>query len=158
MPQTALAERNYKGQVYQSHGAGSAPFLRIAGKSAEGVILPIGPVLLPKQLPDSHPSKQVVNDFVKSFVGKFGPTAATVFGAHAFDASKILEVAIPVAKAKAKPGTPEFHAALRDAIEGVKNVAGTNGVYNFSPTDHYGLDERGSVMVQVVNGDWQILK
>ena len=158
LPQTALAERGYKGQVYQSHGAGSAPFLRIAGKAAEGVILPIGPVLLPKQLPDSHPSKKAVNEFVDAFVGKYGPQAATVFGAHAFDAVLILRQALPVALKKAKPGTPEFRQALRDAIEGAKNVAGTNGVYNFSPKDHYGLDERGAVMVRVANGNWQILK
>lgn len=158
LPQTALAERGYKGQVYQSHGAGSAPFLRIAGKAAEGVILPIGPVLLPKQLPDSHPSKKAVNEFVDAFVGKYGPQAATVFGAHAFDAVLILRQALPVALKKAKPGTPEFRQALRDAIEGARNVAGTNGVYNFSPKDHYGLDERGSVMVRVANGNWQILK
>ncbi len=158
LPQKALAERNYKGQIYQSHGAGSGQFLRIAGKSAEGVVLPIGPVLLPKQLPDSHPSKQVVNDFVTAFVARNGPDAATVFGAHAFDVVQILKQALPVAKAKAQPGTPEFRDALRAAIEGVRDVAGTNGVYNYSPTDHYGLDERGAVMVQVVNGDWQIVK
>ena len=70
----------------------------------------------------------------------------------------ILRQALPVALNKAKPGTPEFRQALRDAIEGAKNVAGTNGVYNFSPKDHYGLDERGSVMVRVANGNWQILK
>lgn len=158
LPQTALAERNYKGQVYQSHGAGSAQFLRVAGKSAEGVILPIGPVLLPKQLPDSHPSKKAVADFVSAFSGKYGPEAATVFGAHAYDVVEILKQAIPAAKAKAQPGTPGFHAALRDAIEAASNVAGTNGVYNFSPTDHYGLDERGAVMVQVKNGDWTIVE
>ncbi|MEZ5649415.1 MAG: ABC transporter substrate-binding protein [Burkholderiaceae bacterium] len=158
LPQRALAERSYKGQVYQSHGAGSAQFLRVAGNSAEGAVLPIGPVLLPKQLPDSHPSKKPVGDFVKAFTGKYGADAATVFGAHAYDVVLILEKAIPEAKKKAKPGTPEFRDALRDAIEASKNVAATNGVYNFSPSDHYGLDERGSVTVQVKGGDWQIVK
>ncbi|MET0509172.1 MAG: ABC transporter substrate-binding protein [Burkholderiaceae bacterium] len=158
LPQTALAERNYKGQVYQSHGAGSKDFLRIAGKAAEGALLPIGPVLLPKQLPSDHPSKKVVNDFSQAFFGKYGPDAGIVFGAHAFDATAILSAALPAAIAKAKPGTPEFRLALRDAIEASKNVAGTNGVYNFSKEDHYGLDERGAIMVKVVNGDWQLVK
>ncbi|MEZ5656981.1 MAG: hypothetical protein R3E83_00135 [Burkholderiaceae bacterium] len=115
-------------------------------------------MLLPKQLPDSHPSKKAVGDFVAAFTGKYGPTAATVFGAHAYDVVLILEKAIPEAKKKAAPGTPEFREALRDAIEASKNVAATNGVYNFSPTDHYGLDARGAVMVQVKDGDWQIVK
>ena len=158
LPQTALAERGYKGQVYQTHGAGSSDFLRIAGKSAEGTILPIGPVLVPRQLPDSHPSKKVVQDFVKTYQAKFGDKSPVVFGAHSYDAALILDKAVPVAKKTAKPGTPEFRKALREAIESVKDIAAVNGVYNFTPKDHFGLDERGSVMVKVNKGDWELLK
>ncbi len=158
LPQSALAERNYKGQIYQSHGAGSKDFLRIAGKSAEGLLLPIGPVLLPKQLPDDHASKKSVNEFSTAFFGKYGPDAGVVFAAHAYDVVNILKVALPVAIGKGKPGTPEFRAALRDAIEGAKNVAGANGVYNFTKDDHYGLDQRGALMVQVKDGDWLMMK
>lgn len=158
LPQTAIAERGYKGQVYQTHGAGSGDFLRIAGKSAEGVILPIGPVLVPSQLADNHPSKKIVGEFVKAFTGKFGEKSPVVFGAHGFDALQILQRAIPEAKKVAKPGTPEFRKALKTAIESQKEVPGANGVYNYTATDHYGLDARGSVMVKVVNGDWQVLK
>ena len=158
LPQSALAERNYKGQIYQSHGAGSKDFLRIAGKSAEGLLLPIGPVLLPKQLPDNHASKKAVNDFSSAFFAKYGPDAGVVFAAHAFDVVNLLKVALPLAVAKGKPGTPEFRAALREAIEGAKTVAGANGVYNFTKDDHYGLDQRGALMVQVKGGDWQMLK
>jgi branched-chain amino acid transport system substrate-binding protein len=158
LPQTALAERGYKGQIYQTHGAGSGDFLRIAGKSAEGAILPIGPVLVPSQLADNHPSKKIVTDFVKAFTAKFGEKSPVVFGAHGFDALQILQRAIPEAKKSAKPGTPEFRKALKIAIESQKEVPGVNGVYNFTATDHYGLDERGSVLVQVVNGDWKVLK
>ncbi len=158
LPQTALAERGYKGQIYQTHGAGSGDFLRIAGKSAEGVILPIGPVLVPSQLAENHPSKKVVNDFVKAFTAKFGEKSPVVFGAHGFDALQILQRAIPEAKKVAKPGTLEFRKALKSAIESQKEVPGVNGVYNYTATDHYGLDNRGAVLVQVVNGDWKILK
>ena len=158
LPQTALAERGYKGQVYQTHGAGSSDFLRIAGKSAEGTILPIGPVLVPRQLPDSHPSKKVVQEFVKSYQAKFGDKSPVVFGAHSYDAALILDKAVPVAKKTAKPGTPEFRKALREAIESVKDIAAVNGVYNFTPKDHFGLDERGSVMVKVSKGDWELMK
>jgi branched-chain amino acid transport system substrate-binding protein len=63
-----------------------------------------------------------------------------------------------VALKKAKPGTPEFRAALRDALENVKNVVGTHGVYNMTPTDHNGLDERARVLVHVVNGEWRLMK
>ncbi len=158
LPQTALVERGFKGQIYQTHGAGSGDFLRIAGKSAEGTILPIGPVLVPSQLADSHPSKKIVTEFVKAFTGKFGEKSPVVFGAHGFDALQILQRAVPEAKKVAKPGTPEFRKALKTAIESQKEVAGVNGVYNYTATDHYGLDTRGAVLVQVVNGDWKVLK
>ena len=81
-----------------------------------------------------------------------------VFGAHSYDAMLILQRVVPIAKQKAKPGTPEFRKALRDAMESQKDIAAVNGVYNFTPKDHYGLDERGAVMVKVVNGDWELLK
>jgi branched-chain amino acid transport system substrate-binding protein len=56
---------------------------------------------------------------------------------------------------KAKPGTPEFRAALRDALEGAREVAGAHGIFNMSPTDHLGLDQRARVMVKIENGAWQ---
>jgi len=67
-------------------------------------------------------------------------------------------VAIPAALKKAKPGTPEFRAALRDALENVKNVVGTHGVYNVTPANHNGLDERARVLVRVENGVWRLMK
>ncbi|MGE0799586.1 MAG: ABC transporter substrate-binding protein [Lautropia sp.] len=158
LPQNALAERGYKGQVYQTHGAGSGDFLRIAGKSAERAILPIGPVLVPAQLPDSHPSKPVVQTFVKEYQAKFGANSPVVFGAHSYDAALILNRIVPIAKKAGKPGTPEFRKALRDALESQTEIAAVNGVYNFKPSDHYGLDDRGAVMVQVIGGDWKVLK
>jgi len=63
-----------------------------------------------------------------------------------------------VALKKARPGTPEFRAALRDALENVRNVVGTHGVYNMSPSNHNGLDERARVLVRVENGAWRLLK
>ena len=158
LPQTALAERNFRGQIYQTHGAGSGDFLRIAGKAAEKVILPIGPVLVPGQLPDNHPSKPVIQKFVTAFQGKFGDKSPVVFGAHSYDVSVLLERIVPIAKKTAKPGTPEFRKALRDALESQTEIAAVNGVYNFKPTDHYGLDARGAILVQVSGGNWQLLK
>ena len=63
-----------------------------------------------------------------------------------------------IAIKKAKPGTPEFRSALRDALEGLKNVVGTHGVYNMTPANHNGLDERARVLVQVNNGEWRLVK
>ncbi|MFY0104355.1 branched-chain amino acid ABC transporter substrate-binding protein, partial [Acinetobacter baumannii] len=74
---------------------------------------------------------------------------------YAWDAGVLLQSAIPVALKRGKPGTPEFRAALRDALEATKEVTGVHGVYNMSATDHLGLDQRASVMVKIVDGAWQ---
>lgn len=77
------------------------------------------------------------------------------FASYAWDAGLLLQRAIPDALKKAKPGTPEFRAALRDALENVRNLPTTNGIVNMSKTDHLGLDQRARVMVQIQDGDWK---
>src|SRR4029077_7419549 len=58
LPQTALRERGYKGLIYQTHGAASMDFIRIAGAAAEGVIMASGPVMSPETQPDSALTKK----------------------------------------------------------------------------------------------------
>ena len=79
------------------------------------------------------------------------------FGAHAYDAAILLDNAIPVALKTAKPGTPEFRAALRDAVENEHGVVLNHGIATMSPTDHNGFDERARVMVTIKNGAWTLL-
>jgi len=51
LPHATLAERGYKGQIYQTHGAANKEFLKIGGKAVEGGILPVGAVVAAAQLP-----------------------------------------------------------------------------------------------------------
>ena len=48
--------------------------------------------------------------------------------------------------------------SLRTALENVQNVVGTHGVYNLTPTNHNGVDERARVPVLVRSGAWRLLK
>ena len=154
LPQQALHERGYKGRYYQTHGVANADFLRVGGKDVEGTILPAGPVLVAAQLPDSNPIKKVALDYVTRYEAAYGKGSFATFGAHAYDASLLLQNAIPVALKTAKPGTPEFCAALRDAIENEHDVVLTHGIATMSPTEHNGFDERARVMVTIKNGAW----
>jgi branched-chain amino acid transport system substrate-binding protein len=63
-----------------------------------------------------------------------------------------------VALKSAKPGSKEFRDALLKAIESEKEIAASHGVYNFTPTDHTGLDERGRVLLTVKDGNWALVK
>ncbi len=157
LPQVTLAERGYKGKVYQTHGVANNDFLRVGGKNVEGAFLPAGPVLVPSQLPDSHPSKKAGMEYIKVYEAAYGAGSHSTFGAHTWDASLVLQKAIPEALKKAKPGTAEFRSALRDAIEGIKELPATHGVFSYSPTDHSGLDGRAVVMIRVENGTWKVL-
>ena len=106
------------------------------------------------QLPDSNPVKKEGMDYVKAYEAKYGKGSAATFGAHAWDAGKVLTAAIPAALKKAKPGTPEFRAALRDSLEQTKGVVGAHGIFTMSPTDHLGI-QNGVVMVKIEKGTWK---
>ena len=158
LPQATLVERGYKGRIYQTHGVANNDFLRVGGKNVEGAVLPVGPVLIPNQLPDSHPSKKAALEYIKAYEGAHGAGSHSTFGAHTWDAGLLLQRAIPEALKKAKPGTVEFRAALREALENVKELAATHGVFSYSASDHKGLDGRSVVMVHIENGTWKLLR
>ncbi len=157
-PHIALAERGYKGPVYHNHGTVNLPFIQNGKKAVEGAIAPTGALIVAEELPDGFPTKAVSLDFVKRYEAAFGAGSRNAFAGYSFDAVQLLDAAVPAALKKAKPGTPEFRAALRDALENVRNVVGTHGVYNMSPSNHNGLDERARVLVRVENGAWRLLK
>ncbi len=157
LPQKTLRERGFKGVIYQTHGAANADFLRVGGKDVEGTILPSGPFLVAEQLPDSNPTKAVSLDYTHRYNEMYGPNTASTFGANAYDAMLLFKAAVPSALAKAKPGTPEFRAALRDGIEGLHGVVLEHGIATMSPTDHNGFDTSARVMVTIQNGAWKLM-
>jgi branched-chain amino acid transport system substrate-binding protein len=154
-PQKELVARNYKGKIYQTHGVANPDFLRVVGKDGNGTILPSGPMLVYEQLPENNPIKKVAADYIGQYEKKFG--TRSTFGGHAWDAYLLLNNAVPVALKKAKPGTKEIRAALRDALEGA-NVVATHGVFVMSANDHNGLDNRARIMVRIDNGKWVLAK
>ncbi|MDH4568901.1 ABC transporter substrate-binding protein [Pseudomonas sp. BN414] len=156
LPQTTLFDQGYRGQMYQTHGAALPDFLKLGGKKVEGTILAASLMLVLDEIPDSHPSKQVAGEYVAAYEKLNGSKPAT-FGANTYDAGLLLQKAIPLAAAKATPGTPEFRAALRDALESSHELPATQGVYNMTPEDHSGFDERGRELIQVKNGTWTLL-
>jgi len=155
LPQAALYDRGYRGKVYQTHGVANNDFLRVGGAKLEGTFLPAGPVLVAEQLPDSHPAKKPSLEFIGKYEALPGAGQRSTFAAYLWDAGLILQDAAPRALKVAKPGTPEFRKALRDAIESTQDLHATNGVYNLGPNDHIGLDQRSRVMVRIEKGSWK---
>ena len=158
LPQTTLVERGYKGRVYQSHGSANRDVIRVGGKAMERTVLPVGPVLVAEQLPDDNASKKPALAYLKLYEGAHGPQSRSGFGAHAWDAFLLIQNAVPEALKKAKPGTPEFREAMREALERTRDLPATHGVFNMTAQDHFGLDQRGRVLVEIVNGEWKLVK
>lgn len=156
LPQAGLVERGFRGRVYQTHGVANAEFLKIGGKNIEGTYVPLAPLLVAEELPASHPARKPSLEFAGKFEAIPGAGPRSPFAAYLWDAALILERAVTPALAHGKPGSAEFRRALRAAIESVKDLPATNGVYTMSPSDHNGLDERGRVMTQIRNGKWTL--
>jgi branched-chain amino acid transport system substrate-binding protein len=154
LPQTALRERGYKGLIYQTHGAASMDFIRIAGPSAEGVLMASGPVMNPEGQDDSALTKKPGLALNTAYEAKYGPNSRSQFAGHSYDAFEILKRVIPVALKTAKPGTPEFREAIRAALISEKELAATQGVYNFTEKDRYGLDDRARIILTVKDGKY----
>jgi branched-chain amino acid transport system substrate-binding protein len=155
LPQRTLKERGYTGKYYQTHGVANNDFLRVGGKDVDGTLLPSGPVLVAAQLPDGHPVRKSALEYVAKYEAMYGKGSVSTFGGHAWDAGLLMQVAVAQALKKTEPGTVAFRAALRDALENVKELHGAHGVFNTSATDHLGLDQRARVMVKVENGAWK---
>ena len=155
---SGLAQRGFKGAVYQTQGVANNDYLRIGGKSLEGGYMTVGPVLVAEQLPDNSILKKPALEFVKTYETVNGANSRSLFGASAWTAYEWLRYAVPIALKRAQPGTSEFRTALRDAIETMKDVVTPEAVFTMSQANHNGSDERSQVLVQVVNGAWKLAR
>ncbi len=156
MPHKAIVERGYKGKIYQTHAAASRDLVRVGGKDVEGAFVTSGPAVIPEQLPANHPSKAMAADFVAKYEKAYGPGSRNQFAGHSYDAIVVLEKIVPVALKKAKPGTKEFRAALRDATETMGRTVVSHGVLNYTKDNHWGFTTETGVILKVVNGDWKV--
>ena len=158
LPYLALAERGYKGGLYGQHGLVNPDYLRVGGAAIQGTFIPTGPVIVADQLPANYPTKKVTEAFRATYQKVNNAPSTDAFSAYSFDGYAVFAdaAARAMAASKTEPGTPQFRAALRDAIFSTKEVVGAHGVYNFKPGDLYGVDKRARVVVRVENGQWKL--
>jgi branched-chain amino acid transport system substrate-binding protein len=134
--------------LFQSHGFGNIKYVEAGGAAAEGIIFPAGRLLIANDLPADNPQKQLLVRYLIDYETKYPEDKVSTFGGHAYDALTILVAAIE------KAGTDK--EKVRDAIENLKGVPGTAGVFNFSPEDHNGLDINSFEMLTVKDGKFVI--
>jgi branched-chain amino acid transport system substrate-binding protein len=142
-----MKQLGFKIPLFQSHGFGNIKYVQAAGEAAEGIIFPAGRLLVAQALPKDHPQKALLEKYKADYEAKYKEDVST-FGGHAYDAITILAKAIEIA------GTDKEKVCA--AIEGLKGFVGTAGVFNFSATDHNGLDINAFDMLTVKNGKFVV--
>src|SRR3981189_1606689 len=151
---TALRERGYKGLIYQTHGAASMDFIRIAGPAAEGVFMASGPVMSYEGQPDDALTKKPGLALNTAYEAKYGANSRSQLAGHSYDSFEVLKRVIPVAVRTANQGTPEFPEAIRQAFVSEKEIVASQGVYNWTEKDRSGLDDRSRILLTVKDGKY----
>jgi branched-chain amino acid transport system substrate-binding protein len=100
-------------------------------------------------LPDS-PLKKTIGDFLTQWRAKYGDRDPQWAG-RGWDAVMLTAAAIEKAKSFEGP-------KVRDALESITGFEGTTGIYNFSPTNHYGITQNPYVLATITGGKVRIVK
>jgi branched-chain amino acid transport system substrate-binding protein len=137
--------------LFASHGIANQAFIDNAGDAANGVIFPAGKLLVLGDLPASDPQHDVLTQYKEDFEAYTGATVST-FGGHAYDALSMVVIALE--DLDDDLDLAEARAAIRDGIEGIKNFAGTGGVFTMSATDHLGMAPGSLAMIEIIDGAW----
>ncbi len=133
--------------IVQNHGIGNQAFIDLAGEAAEGVMFPIGKLLVVDDLPATDPQKGVLTQYIADYTNYTSGATPSTFGGHAWDS---MQMAI-----KALGAVGPDPAAIRDYLEGIQNFAGISGVFNISDQDHNGIGKETLVLVEIKDGTWQ---
>jgi len=128
-----------------SHGIANMTFIDLAGDAAEGVVFPAGKMLIPESITDPA-QKEVVDGFIAAFEEATGQRPNT-FAGHAFDSVGLLVDAIERA-GSTEPGD------IQQALNETTGWAGPDGIFNYSETDHDGLEVGDLIMVRIEGGSW----
>jgi branched-chain amino acid transport system substrate-binding protein len=141
----------FKGPIFQSHGFGNIGYVKAAGPAAEGVIFPAGRLLVADVLSAKNPQKPLLLSYKKSYETRHKEAVST-FGGHGYDALIIL------ARGMKDAGSNTDKEKVRAAIENIKGLVGTAGIFSFSATDHNGLDANAFEMLTVKDGKFAVLE
>jgi branched-chain amino acid transport system substrate-binding protein len=153
VPAQSLVAKNMKQigldvPLFQSHGFGNIKYAAAGGDAVNGTLLPCGRILVAESLPNDHPQKAVLMAYKKDYETLYKEDVST-FGGHPYDALLVLTEAIR------KAGSADKER-VRDAIENLKGLVGTAGIFNFSPQDHNGLTMDAFEMLTVKDGKFAV--
>ncbi len=133
-----------------SHGNANPGFLKLVSGIPGTILVPSGKIMAPNSLSDSDPCKKVIMEFNRKHLERYNEPA-NYYSAELGDAIALVEQGLRVV-GSANP------QKLRDAIEKTKNFPGMQGIYHFSPADHYGTRASDMILLTVKTGKWEVAK
>jgi branched-chain amino acid transport system substrate-binding protein len=160
LAQQALRRVGYAGPTYHGGGSANVAFIALAKEAAERAIVGTGPLLIYRDLPDSYNAKPEIIRFSEIYGKKFGADKIDIFPGQAWDAGRL---AIDAAERAVKAGADlskleDARQRLRDAVETTKDFPGVDGIFNYSATDHLGLDLRSTFLAEVKGGKFVLYR
>jgi branched-chain amino acid transport system substrate-binding protein len=132
--------------IMHNHGIGNAAFIELASDAAEGVLFPIGKLLVAESLPDGDSQKDVLMQYIADYEAYTNGGRPSTFGGHAWDGMHMAFDALEAVGADP--------AAIRDQLESIQNFVGISGVFNVSSNDHNGIGKESLVLVEIADGAW----
>ena len=139
-------ELGFKIPIVHNHGIGAQAFIDGAKADADGVLFPIGKVLVADTLPDSDAQKKVLLQYIKDYQAYTKGAPISTFGGHAWDGIMMAVMCFEKVGNDAEK--------LRGCFETVKAFPGISGIFNMSPTDHTGIAKESLVLVKIEKGKW----
>lgn len=144
--------------LFNAPGAAGASYIEVGGSAVEGTYLQGSVVLAPESIEESNPQFEITNKLVDEFQDAYGEVAGQ-YAANGWDGSLLLENAIRAAGVPDPSDLQATRDAIRDALENsTSGVVGVNAIYTFTPEFHGSVELGGLAVLQVVDGDFTVVK
>jgi branched-chain amino acid transport system substrate-binding protein len=144
-----MEQMGFKIPLGVSHGNATPGFLKIVEGINLKILVPTGKIMALNEIPDSDPTKAGMVEFNNRHLKKYGEPA-NFFSGLIRDAVMLLAEGI-------KAGGTDT-TKIRDAIENMKGYKGVGGIFNLSPTDHYGLKITDMIVIEPAGNKWILAK
>jgi branched-chain amino acid transport system substrate-binding protein len=142
--------------LFCSHGIANPAFISAAGDAANGVIIPAGKLLVVDEITADDPQKDVLTQYRDEYEAEYGAGTINTFGGHAWDALKWVIIALE--QLDEDVTIEDARAEIRDSIEQITDFVGISGVFTITPTDHLGMMPGSLAMIEIVDGQWTLIK
>ena len=137
-----VKERGFSGKIYQTHGVANNDFLRVCGRTAKAPSCPRVRCWWSTSCPTATRSRTAMTYITRATRRRTARAAFSIWRPRLGIPACCCRLRCRWRSRPEKPGTAEFRAALRDALEGSKEVACPRHLLNMSPADHLGLDQK----------------